>query len=125
MTMDELEVLGKECLAQYKSKLDVRGLRPFSFSATKISKRLDVYLEGTQPESIRPAICELLNGLAGIGAFVMSEPQYAKAPGCIELGNSAEGNLRLTFMYGWSAADSNSYLWIHCWHYPAPALSYS
>lgn len=118
MTIDDLAKLGKECLVEHATEMKVRGVRPFDYSAAKIAEHVECHLPRMQPEDFRPIVDKVLEHLAHIGPFQMSEPEFSKAMSGEELRNVEYQELRLSFKYGLSASDGASHLWISCWYFP-------
>jgi hypothetical protein len=121
MTIDEVADLGKQLLVEYEGRLKVYGVKKFDRTSEKIAQRVECNLDNVQADEIKPVIRSVLDGLAGVGDFVMSEPEFTEPMVGAELRNVVYKGLRLTFTYGAAVIPIVSgYLWISCWCYPSP-----
>jgi hypothetical protein len=118
MTIDEVAEIGKLCLIECEGRLTVTGIKGYERGTTKeIAKSKKCDLSALRSDDVRPLILSVLQTLAEVGEFMMSEPKYTIPSS--EIRNVEQGDLRLTVSYGWSKQDLTSFLWVSCWCYPA------
>jgi hypothetical protein len=119
MTFPEVLAMGKVRLEKYEPILKdrVKGKRPFSQSAVAIRKKYECSpsLASVRAEEIERVIDALLEELAGVGKFVISEPDPLK--GAPYEGIAAHGDLYLSFACGHTGREAEL-LWVRCWYYP-------
>lgn len=117
MTIGNVAEIGRQCLAEYESQLNVKGIRFFGDGARKFLRHLTGNLPGIELDvTIREPIESLLQELSELDGFVMTEPEYTTTDKG-DLRNIKHNDLRMTFWYA-TDPDSIGHLRIICRCYP-------
>jgi hypothetical protein len=121
MTFPEVLEIGKACLVNYESRLEVRGKRPYNGSyARKITRLREVSLLSATKETIEAIIGEVLDEMVELkDGFQMSgPPETLPIAGCKKSAEVCQNDLSLSFYYQYNVLDDTSHLRVSCWWYP-------
>src|SRR5689334_8908738 len=117
MTLAEVAAAGIKRFEEYaeKHKLKVKGIEPYNASTVKEKKKgIGAPLSRLTEDIIKDAVDEVLEELAKVGEFTMSEPRDGMRD--VQTESRRHGNLSMTFEHGHDSK-GNSFLWIYCWYY--------
>ena len=116
-SLAEVADVGMKRFEEYaeKHKLKVKGIERYDASTVKEKKKgIAAPLSRLTEDIVKDAVDEVLDELAKVGEFTMSERD---AMWDVQTEPRRHGNLRMTFEHGRDSKD-NSVLWIYCWYYP-------
>jgi hypothetical protein len=120
MTPDEFATLGKTCLAEYESKLNILGpAQPYNNGAVMATTSFNVPLEAVDERRARFEIARLLDPLALITGLRMSEPKPDPTLRKLyRVDTVRHGDLNFMFVSMYDSSTLETITHLRCWYFP-------